>query len=163
MNYPELIELGDRLERAVALDIEKTRRAAQRRRTPRKLILAVATMIIVVPGIALGARALISESEVAAGLPAGTRALIGTQPTCAAVRQGVEYHCVLTRPPAPEVSDWKGTVEPTVDATKHVNGGCRSLRSDGLEWQCYLGRAAVDEKIIGPGFLGEYAPTPGVG
>jgi hypothetical protein len=54
-------------------------------------------------------------------------------------------------------------VEPTVDATKHVNGGCRSLRTDGLEWQCYLGRAAVDEKIIGAGFLGEYAPSPGQG
>jgi hypothetical protein len=61
------------------------------------------------------------------------------------------------------VSYLEGTVEPTVDATKHVNGGCRSLTSDGRVWQCYIGRAAVDEKIIGPDFLGEYAPTPGVG
>jgi hypothetical protein len=30
-------------------------------------------------------------------------------------------------------------------------------------WQCYIGRAAVEQKIIGPGFLGEYAPSPGVG
>ena len=43
----------------------------------------------------------------------------------------------------------KGTVESTVDATKHVNGGCRSLRSDGLEWECYLGQTAVDQQIIG--------------
>jgi hypothetical protein len=27
----------------------------------------------------------------------------------------------------------------------------------------HIGRAAVDEKIIGAGFLGEYAPSPGVG
>jgi hypothetical protein len=57
----------------------------------------------------------------------------------------------------------KGVVEPTVDATKHVNGGCRSLDSDGRTWQCYIGQAAVDQKIVSAGFLGEYAPTPGVG
>ena len=79
------------------------------------------------------------------------------------MRQDVEYHCTLATAPAPEVFDWKGTVEPTVDRTKHVNGGCRSLRSDGLEWQCYVGRAAVEQRIIGAGFLGEYAPSPGRG
>ena len=46
---------------------------------------------------------------------------------------------------------------------KHVNGGCRSLANDGREWQCYIGQAAVDQKIISQGFLGEYAPAPGVG
>jgi hypothetical protein len=59
--------------------------------------------------------------------------------------------------------DWKGTVEPTVDDTKHVNGGCRSLQSDGRHWRCYLGEEAVRQRIIGAGFLGEYAPSPGVG
>ena len=44
-----------------------------------------------------------------------------------------------------------------------MNGGCRSLDSAGLQWECYLGRKAVDEQIIGPGFLGEYAPPPGHG
>ena len=63
----------------------------------------------------------------------------------------------------PRSPDWKGTVEPTVDASKHVNGGCRSLTSDGREWQCYIGQEAVEQKIIGQGFLGEYAPAPGVG
>ena len=159
MNHPELTELGDRLERAVAAHGDEPRKLRPRR----KLLLAVAALAVAVPSIAFATGALISEDEVAAGLPAGTKALGGTQPSCTAVRPGVEYHCVLTRPPAPEVSDWKGTVEPTVDATKHVNGGCRSLRSDGLEWQCYIGQAAVDEKIIAAGFLGEYAPEPGVG
>jgi hypothetical protein len=64
---------------------------------------------------------------------------------------------------ASEVTGWKGTVEPTVDGTKHVNGGCRALTSDGLEWQCYIGEAAVDEQIVSADFLGEYAPSPGVG
>jgi hypothetical protein len=90
--------------------------------------------------------------------------LQGTEPKCTVVRQDVEYHCVLSTLPAePEVADLKGTVEPTVDRTRHVNGGCRSLTSDGRAWQCYIGRAAVDQKIVSADFLGEYMPTPGVG
>jgi hypothetical protein len=106
---------------------------------------------------------LISNEDVAASMPAGTLALAGTEPTCTVVRDGVEFHCTLAKAPAPEVSNWQGTVEPTVDATKHVNGGCRSLNSAGTEWECYLGRAAVDQQIIGASFLGDYAPSPGVG
>jgi hypothetical protein len=158
MTYPELIYLGDRLERAVAAHAEP-----RRRRAPRKFVVAVAALAIAVPGIAFAATTLISNGEVAAGLPAGTKALAGTQPSCTAVRQSVEYHCVLARPPAPEVADWKGTVEPTVDATEHVNGGCRALQSDGLAWQCYLGQAAVDEQIIGATLLGQHSSGPGAG
>lgn len=90
--------------------------------------------------------------------------LAGTAPKCTVVRDGAEYHCVLARLPAePEVADLKGTVEPTVDRTRHVNGGCRSLTSDGRAWQCYIGNAAVDEQIVSADFLGEYMPSPGVG
>jgi hypothetical protein len=154
---PELERLGDELERAVAADI------ARPRRWPRKLLLVAAALAIAVPGIAFAADALISEEEVAASLPAGTKMLQGTEPSCTVVVQDVEYLCVLRNPPQPEIADMKGTVEPTVDATKHVNGGCRSLESDGRTWRCYIGQAAVEQKIIGPGFLGEYAPAPGVG
>ena len=114
------------------------------------------------PGAALAA-SLLSPDDVARSLPAGTRFLVGTHPTCTTVRDGVEYHCTIAGAFQPDEADLKGTVEPTVDATKHVNGGCRSLRSDGREWECYIGRAAVDQQIIGAGFLGEYAPSPGVG
>jgi hypothetical protein len=156
----ELSTLGDTLEDAVARDLATRRRA----RTTRRLLLAAAALAVAVPGVALAASALISTEEVAASLPAGTRMLQGTEPRCTVVVQDVEYHCVLTRAPTPEIEgDLTGTVEPTVDATKHVNGGCRSLDPQGLEWRCYIGRAAVDEQIIGPDFLGEYAPTPGVG
>ena len=65
--------------------------------------------------------------------------------------------------PAPEVEDWKGTVEPTVDRTKHVNGGCRSLVSDGTVWQCYLGPEAVRQQIVSDGFLGQQVEGPGRG
>jgi hypothetical protein len=153
-----LADLGDALEHAIARD---ARRSRARRR---KLLAAVAALAVAVPGIAYAASTLISTDEVAAGLPAGTQMLQGTDPRCSIVHAGVEYHCVLSKLPAhPEVDDMKGTVEPTVDATKHVNGGCRSLRSDGREWQCYIGQAAVDQRIVSAGFLGEYAPQPGRG
>jgi hypothetical protein len=119
--------------------------------------------LIAVPGAAVGAIELISEDDVARSIPAGTLSLAGTEPDCTVVKQDVEYHCVLARPTAPEVSDWMGTVEPTVDASKHVNGGCRSLSSEGTEWRCDVGEEAVKQQIIGPDLLGEYAPSPGVG
>jgi hypothetical protein len=155
----ELHRLGDALERLAGIDLARTK---MRRR--RKLVLVAAAIAVAVPGLAFAASALISNEEVAAGLPGGTRMLEGTAPHCSAVRQNVEYHCVLTRLPAhPEVADLKGTVEPTVDATRHVNGGCRSLTHDGRAWQCYIGRAAVDQQIVSADFLGEFMPEPGVG
>jgi hypothetical protein len=158
---PQLSQLGDALERAADADL--ARKTARRRHIPRKLVLAAAAVVVAVPGLAIAADRLIGNEEVAASLPQGTLALAGTHPTCTVVVQEVEYHCTLERAPAPEISDWKGTVEPTVDASKHVNGGCRSLQSDGRTWECYLGQAAVDQRIIGSGFLGQYAPSPGVG
>jgi hypothetical protein len=50
-----------------------------------------------------------------------------------------------------------------VDASKHVNGGCRSESADGREWTCYVGQEAVKQQIIGPDLLGEYAPSSAVG
>jgi hypothetical protein len=159
---PELRQLGDAIERAAAAQLGDGSRPRTLR--TRRLLLVVAVVLVAIPGLAFAASTLISSDEVAAGLPAGTKMLQGTDPRCTVVRQDVEYHCVLTRLPAdPEVADLRGTVEPTVDATKHVNGGCRSLTSDGRVWQCYIGQAAVAEQIIGPDFLGEYAPSPGVG
>ena len=162
---PQLHALGDRLERAAAADLAAGSQPAPRRqrRLSRRLAVVVAALAIAIPGAAIAAEQLISTDDVAQSMPAGTLALAGTEPTCTVVTKDVEFHCVLAKAPAPEVSDWKGTVEPSVDASKHVNGGCRSLTSDGREWQCYIGQAAVDQKIIGQGFLGEYSPTPGVG
>ncbi len=163
---PTLARLGDALEQAAAADLLATSAAAAAARSarrPRRLLLVAASLAVAVPGIALAASTLIGTDEVARSLPAGTLALLGTEPTCTVVQPDVEYHCTLARPPAPEVADWTGTVEPSVDDSKHVNGGCRSLRADGLEWRCYIGEAAVEQGIIGADFLGEFAPAPGVG
>jgi hypothetical protein len=162
---PQLHALGDRLEHAAAADLAAGPQMTSRRprRISRRVALVIATLAIAVPGVAIAADQLISTDDVAQSMPGGTLALAGTEPTCTVVKKDVEFHCVLAHAPAPEVSDWKGTVEPSVDGGKHVNGGCRSLASDGREWQCYIGQAAVDQKIISQGFLGEFAPSPGVG
>jgi hypothetical protein len=152
-----LTELGDALQRAAESDLHP------RRRRSRRVVLAVVTALIAVPGAAVAGIELISGDDVARSIPAGTLWLEGTQPSCTVVEQDVEYLCTLARAPGREVPNWNGTVEPTVDATKHVNGGCRSLNSTGTQWRCYIGRAAVEHGIIGPDLLGEYAPAPGVG
>jgi hypothetical protein len=157
-----LSRLGDALEGSAAAQFAAEKSVATRRRR-RRWLSAATVVLIAVPGAALAADALISTDDVERGLPAGTLALYGTEPSCAIVKQDVEYLCTLAKAPAPEVLDWKGTVEHTVDDTKHVNGGCRALTSDGREWRCYIGEAAVEQRIISAGFLGEYAPVPGVG
>jgi hypothetical protein len=158
-----LDRLGDALEAGAAADLHARPAQPRRRRFSTRIAIGVAVLAVLVPSVALAATQLIGADDVAQSLPAGTLSLAGTDPTCTVVEQDVEYVCVLEHAPAPEVSDWKRTVEPTVDATKRVNGGCRALTSDGRQWRCYIGQAAVDQQIIGPGLLGEYAPSPGVG
>ena len=158
---PRLEALGEDLRRAARADLQAADRTGARRW--RRAGVALAALVLV-PAAAYGARELITTEEVAASLPAGTRMLQGTDPVCEVVQEGVRYRCELTRPPAePDVADLTGTVEPTVDASRHVNGGCRSLDADGRRWDCFIGRAAIDQRIIGPDFLGEYAPAPASG
>jgi hypothetical protein len=169
---PDLVHLGDALEAAAERDLAAVApapaavdRAAGRRpsRRRRRIVMIGIAAAILIPAVAVAADHLIGSDEVAASMPAGPLSLAGTEPTCTVVKKNVEFHCLLARPPAPEVTDWKGTVEPTVDASSHVNGGCRSLVSDGTEWECYIGQAAVDQQIIGQDFLGEASSGPGVG
>ena len=163
-----LAALGDALEQATAADLMSATTAAApaprvRRRRSRRVVLAAAVVALAIPGAAIGADVLLSSADVAQSLPAGTKALIGTNPTCTVVTADVEYHCTLASAPAAGDGIALGTVEPTVDATKHVNGGCRALDAAGTSWECYIGQAAVTEKIVSEGFLGQYAPAPGVG
>jgi hypothetical protein len=152
-----LQSIGQDLERAARADL---RRHAHRRR---RVLGGAAALAILLPGGALAAN-LLSTEDVARSMPAGTKFLVGTTPRCEVVKDGVEYRCTIQGHFESEIDgSLKGTVEPTVDATKHVNGGCRSLTDDGREWSCYIGQEAVRQEIVGPGLLGEYAPAPGVG
>ena len=56
-----------------------------------------------------------------------------------------------------------GIVEPTVDASHHIDGGCRSTSVDGSQWECYIGPAAAQHGVIDASLLGYYIPSPGVG
>jgi hypothetical protein len=218
---PQLSAIGDALERAITANLKQAQLPRRRRWVSPRSGVAVIAAAIAVPAVAYAASSLFSASQVAASLPQGTRALIGTHPTCSVQVAGVEYRCVLASPPsdsgppgstaaggrqtavvttangrrfyvlaksaralkrqiasipgarevkllgapgsAPAKTNWKGTVEPTVDATKHVDGGCRALNVAGTIWECYIGEAAVTQSIISQGFLGAYAPAPGVG
>ena len=165
---PSLEQLGDALHAAATTDL---RRGGVATRTPvrrrRRLAVALVAAVIAIPGAAVAANALLSPSQVAQSIPQGTLALLNTHPTCTTVTAGVEYDCTLQAAPSAQggiaPGQWLSTVEPTVDATKHVNGGCRSLNAAGTHWHCYVGQAAVREKIIGEGFLGQVSYGPGQG
>ncbi len=165
---PQLDALGDRLEQAAAADLATQRaagRAARRVASRGALLLVAAVLAIAIPGVAIAADQLISTER---GRAEHARRHAGAGRHRADLHRRHEGRRVPLRARQgargdPRYSDWKGTVEPSVDASKHVNGGCRSLASDGREWQCYIGQAAVDQKIIGQGFLGEFAPAPGQG
>jgi hypothetical protein len=160
---PKLDKLGDALERAAAADLAGSTTTARRRRPRRRVVLAAVALAIILPGGGAIAAALFSTDDVSRSIVAGGFIFQGTHPDCTVVTEGVEYHCMLDKPPIPEVSDFKGTVYQTVDATQHVNGGCRSLTSAGLEWECWIGEAAVKQKIISEDFLGEVQTVPAVG
>lgn len=168
-----LEQLGDALRAATAEDLADGRGAqsdahapaGRTRRRRRGLAVAAVAAAIAVPGVAIAANALIGEDEVARSIPNGTMALIGTDPTCTVVREGVEFDCTLARAPSREGApdDWLGTVEPSVDDASRVNGGCRSLNGAGTHWRCYVGREAVRQQIVGPDFLGQLSSGPGAG
>jgi hypothetical protein len=158
----QLTRLGDALEGA-ARDELAAAPGWRRRLRSRRVVVAIVAAAFVLPAAAIGAARLVGGHEVAQWLPAGAAIFVGRNATCTAVVPNVEYHCVLDRPPFLEVEDFQGTVEPTVDRTKHVNGGCRGLTSDGVSWQCYLGEEAVRQQIVSRDFLGEHAPEPGHG
>ena len=161
MTDETLRRLGDALERAAEHDLAATRRPARRRL---RIGLVAAAVLVLGAGTAVASGVLFSddEREVAASLPAGAAIFEGIEPACRAVDE-VVFDCTLPSAPAPEVTDFTGTIEPIVDATKHVSGACVGQASDGLRWRCYLGEEAVRRELISADFLGEYAPTPGRG
>jgi len=172
--------LGDALIEAAAADLrrrdEPRPRPRRRFSTRARIAVALVALALAVPTAAIATGVLDTSEEVADGLPNGAALLVGTEPHCAPLREGIEYECVLSSPPQEmsvrdgyeraigewlgEPGEWMGVVEATVDPDKHVNGGCRSRNVDGTLWRCYLGEEAVRQKIIGQRFLGDYMPEP---
>ncbi len=182
---PRLQSLRGALIAAAGADLARAEepRPRRSRSTRAKLAIALIAAVLAVPAGALAVRALSANEEVAHGLPAGSVVLIGTEPNCVALRRNVEYDCALSNPPREEPPEpgstfepgtvfynphvvmavrghWQGYVVDTVDASNHVNGGCRSQNDEGARWLCYVGEESVKQKILGPAALGWYLPEP---
>lgn len=185
---PRLPLLGDALREAVAADLSRTdetraaptrsgearlgRHTHPRTRIGTRTAVALVAAALAVPAAAIAMGVFSAEQEVADSIPAGNFSFAGIEPTCTTVREGLEYDCVLDQPPSGEVppgsgrfviepGDWLGVVEPTADATKHVNGGCRSQNAEGTRWLCYQGEESVRQGILAWSHaLGEYLPSP---
>jgi hypothetical protein len=166
----DLDRLGGALHAATTAELAGRRELAPRRRAPWKRPRWIAGGLVAAALAGSGGAALAgafdSPQQVAAFLPAGTLALQNAQPTCTVVTPGVQYDCVTAHAPQGDAGpgNWNQAAEPAVDpATEKVIGGCRSLNPDGTHWTCYLGQKAVDEKIVGAGFLGQTVEGPGEG
>ena len=141
--------------------------ARSSRRIPRRLLAVGAAVVLLlgVVGAGIAARQLLkSPAEEERGLPAGSALFIGTDPSCTTVDDH-QFHCVLKSAPTVEYLEgsYVGSKMLTVDATKHIDGGCIARSADGLDWDCYLGEAAVDHGILVRDLLGQYQPGPSHG
>jgi hypothetical protein len=107
-----------------------------------RLALAFLVIALAVPGAVIGTGLIGPEPAVANGLPAGSTVMTATQPTCTAIREGVEYECAFA------VSPRVGRVVRVVDASGQVDGGCRSRNAVETFWICYFGEAAVHQQVV---------------
>ena len=151
-----LERIGDELEAAARRDLPK-------RPLPRRLALAAVLLVILAPAAAFAGERLMSNDDVAQSMPAGRLSLAGTQPTCTTVTRDVEYHCALAQ------RSCAGSQRLEGNRRAHRRQDEARERRLPLAEQCrdrvgVLPRTdRVAQKIIGAGFLGEYAPSPGVG
>ena len=148
------------------------RRARPRRHTHLRILLAAAAVVAAgVPtavafsgslhSFVFGAPTPAQESK---GLLDGSAIFRDTNPTCTEINQ-YEFHCTLKSVPTGEIIEgsYLGAKMDSVDSTKHVNGGCIATSGDGLEWDCYVGQAAVEHGVLSPEILGQYQREPSHG
>jgi hypothetical protein len=107
-----------------------------------RLALAVLVIAVAVPGVVIGSGLARPDQASANGLPAGLKTLTATQPTCTAIREGVEYRCAFAESPG------VGPVVRVVDGSGQVAGGCRTLNAVETLWICYFGAAAAHHRVV---------------
>jgi len=110
-----------------------------------RLALAMLVVAVAIPGIVIAAGPIGPDQASANGLPAGSTVMTATQPTCTAIREGVEYECAFAESPR------VGRLVRTVDASGQVNGGCRAQNAIETFWICYFGKAAAHHRVLGQG------------
>jgi hypothetical protein len=146
------------------VDASRSTHTVGRRRI---LVLAIAAAVMlggVGGGLAASGFFTTTPAQEEQGLPDGSATFIGTHPTCTQTSDQ-HFHCLLKSAPSVEYIDgsYLDAKMPSVDASKHINGGCIATTADGLTWDCYLGQAAVDHGILDASLLGQYQPTPSHG
>lgn len=143
---PHLQQLGEQLV-AVADELNSGRRKRPRRAS-RRVVASVAVAALALPAAAIAAVKLITPAQVAQSLPAGEVLLQGTHPRCTVLVAGSQYHCVLAKAPGAQPGGWAGANEITEDSRGDVSGACISQDSRGTLWTCYVGQAAVDQRLV---------------
>ena len=135
-----------------------------RRRMLAVAVAAVVMLAAVGGGLAASGFFTSTPAQEEQGLPDGSATFIGTHPTCTQTT-GQHFRCLLQSAPSVEYIDgsYLGAKMPSVDASKHINGGCIATTDDGLTWDCYLGDAAVNHGILDASLLGQYQPGPSHG
>jgi hypothetical protein len=146
------------------VDASRSTHPAGRRRI---LVLAIAAAVMlggVGGGLAASGFFTTTPAQEEQGLPGGSATFIGTHPTCTQTNDQ-RFQCLLKSAPSVEYIDgsYLGAKMPSVDASKHIDGGCIATSADGLAWDCYLGQTAVDHGILDASLLGRYEPTPSHG
>jgi hypothetical protein len=131
-------------ERAASLPRPAARPARRRYLGTARARLALAFLVVAVavPGLVIASGLIGPERAAANGLPAGSTVMTATQPTCAAIREDVEYECAFAESPR------VGRVVRVVDASGQVDGGCRSQNAVATFWICYFGEAAVHHQVV---------------
>lgn len=161
----ELDRIGQRLRNAAQRDLGQQSRSW----LPWKRLVVLLAGALVVLGGGAGIAATVFDKtpkQEEQGLIDGSATFAGTNPTCTRVSAD-QFHCVLASVPTDLTfgpgGSYRDVKMPSVDSTKHIDGGCVGRSDDGLIWDCYIGQAAVQHGIVDAGFLGEYAPEPGHG
>jgi hypothetical protein len=159
----DLEQLGARLHAAVQRD--RRRRIG---RPNRRGLILVAAALIVLLGVGASVAATVwptptpgAESD---GMIASDAVFANEHPQCTQVA-AAKFTCALATTPTGLVVEgsYEGTKVATVDAQKHVNGGCVATSADGRRWDCFIGEAAVRHGIVDQSYLGAYRPDLGHG
>jgi len=162
---PDLVQLGDDLEHAIAAEIQISTitRLPVWRRSRLAAAATIAGGVLLAAAGSAAAVALLSGNDVASAMPGSAAVFVGTNPTCT-TSDHVTFQCTLQSAPSAEIlSTYVGSKETFQDANGNIAGGCIGQDVAGLVWTCYAGQAAVQHGIISPALLGQHESGPASG
>lgn len=160
---------GNALQRAWNADLARRRR---RLRLPRRPLLVLTAALTLGVGAAWAGGLLKSASDEQTGLVDANTLFSGSSPHCVRVSD-VGFRCTLATPPTGEtffdaqgdqlLDVFNGVKVATTNSAGDIDGGCIGRSADGLLWDCFIGRAAVDQGVVSASLLGRHSPGPAAG